>query len=140
MIFRIATHWQPPTHARPVHGWGVVTLDPARQYAELIEVAANSTLAVASLTFSDRSSYDPPAAATLQFETAAPGQPGQPGGAMSQFYQLTILLGGTQHLAFPIPLVLTGLPGEAWVLRMNLVGTRVAEDVETAVLAVGCVF
>jgi hypothetical protein len=136
----MTTHWQPPAHARPVHGWGTVTTDPARQYAELIEVAANSSLAVGSLTFSDSSSYDPATAVTLQFETAAPGQPGQPGGAYSQFYQLTIPLGGSQHLAFPIPLVPKGIPGEAWVLRMNLVATRIVRDCETGVLAVGCVF
>ncbi|MBV8220683.1 MAG: hypothetical protein JO325_19645 [Solirubrobacterales bacterium] len=135
----MATYWQAPAHARPVHGWGVVTNDPAGQHAELIEVAANSSLAVGSLTFSDSARYDPAAAVTLQFETAAPGQPGHPGGAMSQFYQLTVQLGTSQHLAFPIPLVLTGNTAEAWVLRMTLVGTT-AQYCETAVLAVGCVF
>ncbi len=142
----MATHWQLPAHAQPVHGSGLVTADPGRQYAELIEVGANSSLAVGSLTFSegsltypDTSSSDPVPNITLQFETAAPGQPGHPGGAMSEFYQLTIPLGGSQHLAFPIPLVLTGIPGEAWVLRVTLVGLN-APYCNTNVLAVGCVF
>lgn len=134
----MATHWQAPAHAQPVHGWGIVTNDPAGQYTELIEVAANSSLAVGSLTFSDSAGYDPAAAVTLQFESAAPGQRGQPGGAMSEFYQFRVSLGSAQHLAFPMPLVLTGR-GELWVLRMTLVAIN-AQYCETAVLAVGCVF
>ncbi|MBV8991128.1 MAG: hypothetical protein JO372_21440 [Solirubrobacterales bacterium] len=136
----MATHWQAPAHAQPVHGRGVVTTDPAGQYAELIEVAANSSLAVGSLTFSDSTQYNPAAAVTLQFETAAPGHAGQPGGAMSQFYDLTVMLGSSQHLAFPMPLVLTGAEGIAWVLRMALVETINVQYCETNVLAVGCVF
>lgn len=132
--------WPPPDGTTPVHGWGFVTLDPAHRYGEVIQVPADRSLAVGSLTFSDRSPPDPNANVTLQFETAAPGQQGQPGGAMSQFYQLTLASGASQHLAFPAPLVLSGLAGQPWVFRMLLVGYSSARFAEVNVLAVGYLF
>ena len=116
-----------------------MTLDPAHKYAEVIHVPADSGLALGSLTFSDASRPNPSWSVTLQLETAQPGSPGHPGGAMSQFYQVTVIGGTSQHLAFPVPLVLTGIPQQPWVFRVNLVGYS-AGSVEVGVLAVGYLF
>lgn len=97
----MSNFWRPTAAATPVQGWGVVTLDPARRYAEVVTVLAHRSLALGSLTFSEAPLPDPNSIVTVQLETARPGHQGQPGGAMPQFYQLTLQPGTSQHLAFP---------------------------------------
>ena len=106
----------------------------------MISVPAGKSLALASLTLSDNSDPTPTSTVTVQLETAAPSSGGQLGGAISQFAHLTLALGTNLPIAFPVPLVLSSPPGEAFVFRAIVVEQRVVSSYEVNILAVGYIF
>ncbi len=118
----------------------MTSLEPPGQSAELTPVPVNQSLALGSLTFSDRSPSERAGAVVIQLETAAPGDRGEPGNVLSDFYQVSVALGASHHLSFPTPLVLSGVPDRPWVLRVEVVATWLAGSFETDVLAVGSIF
>ena len=104
----------------------------------MISVPAGKSLALASLTLLDNSDPDSDVdGARSQLETAAPSSGGQLGGAISQFAHLTLALGTNLPIAFPVPLVLSSPPGEAFVFRAIIVEQRVVSSYEVNILAVG---
>ncbi len=128
---------QTPAGVTPVYGIGVVTLDPEWHVAELIQVPATQSLLVGSMSFLDNS---PGAGSiTLQVQEALPGTQGAPGGDLDALFQVTVPTGGSVHLPFPTPLVLTPRD-EDWTLRVFLTGSAETSACSTNILAVGSLF